>query len=624
MALIKTSEMRPGLIRGSKPVSKAKIQSKPAGANSHAAPGNHHEKAAERIAAASEQLAAGLVEAAAAVTELGRAMAQIAAGAEQATAAAHAQLTAVKTVAGNLEVTRAEAGSAERRTAGVQVALTEAAVQINTTLRTIEANTARQQESVAVIVALERRAKDIGDIALTVSRISDQTNLLALNAAIEAARAGDDGRGFAVVAEEVRALAETSESSAAEVQGFTQAIQSDVLLIVQAVTASAAAATAEAKSAGTLVETLEAMRLEMAELTGLAKEILTSSVEVAQATLETQRGAEQVAAAAQQQSAAAGEVQKSIQEQSKSLDQGQAAARMLADLADGLLSGGASTAHQIGSAAEQLSATLQQMSGAAGQITVAVDQINRGSQLQASATQQISAALASIEKSTAITQTSAAVSNQNVQAMTASLKRNRESAATLAAAVSISLEQTQSSLHIISDLERSSRRIERIVERIGSVAVQTTMLAVSGAVEAARAGDAGRGFAIVSSDIRSLAREATASADQVRETIRNMIEQLGLVRRNLEHIIGSAAAEAEKSRLVFAALDRVYAGLGALDDGALAILQGTAATVEAIMQTAVSARQIAGAAEQSNIAAAQAAITASEQAQTAEDLAAAI
>ena len=48
------------------------------------------------------------------------------------------------------------------------------------------------------VAELDRRAKDIGEITQTVSRISDQTNLLALNAAIEAARAGDHGRGFAL------------------------------------------------------------------------------------------------------------------------------------------------------------------------------------------------------------------------------------------------------------------------------------------------------------------------------------------------------------------------------------------------------------------------------------------
>ena len=214
MALVKTSKITPG---------SGKTQAKAPAAKAAPAPAlpvSQHAKASERIAAATEELAAGLIESAAAAEELRNSMEQIAVGAEEASGAAQAQIGAIKNIVENLDATRNEADLCERRTTNVQLVLAEAAGQIGNSVRAIEQNMARQQASVGFIQELARRAEAIGEITLTVSRISDQTNLLALNAAIEAARAGEQGRGFAVVAEEVRALAETSEKSAREVLGL--------------------------------------------------------------------------------------------------------------------------------------------------------------------------------------------------------------------------------------------------------------------------------------------------------------------------------------------------------------------------------------------------------------------
>ncbi|CEA01105.1 Methyl-accepting chemotaxis protein 4 [Metalysinibacillus saudimassiliensis] len=74
---------------------------------------------------------------------------------------------------------------------------------------------------------LTTQMQEIQNIVQTITSISEQTNLLALNASIEAARAGEHGKGFAVVAEEVRKLAEQTNSATSHVRGVLHRIEAD-------------------------------------------------------------------------------------------------------------------------------------------------------------------------------------------------------------------------------------------------------------------------------------------------------------------------------------------------------------------------------------------------------------
>ncbi|WP_249141354.1 methyl-accepting chemotaxis protein [Bradyrhizobium liaoningense] len=567
-----------------------------------------------------------MTEAAAAAEELGRSMEQISAGAEEAAGATQEQLGAIKNVAENLAVARREADSSRRLTDATQVLLAEASTQISTSVQAIEKNAERQVATAKVISELERRAQDVSSITGTVSRISDQTNLLALNAAIEAARAGDHGRGFAVVAEEVRALAEVSDKSALEVQGLAEEITSNVRGAVEVINAAATTAIAQSKAGSLVAQELVAVRKDMTALAEGSQDTLTASLEAERAIIEAQKGAELVASAAEEQSSAANEARSAIRQQSVSLDQGQKAAQSLAVLSEQLRSGSAegSAPEQIASAAEQLSATIQELSSAASEISAAVKQINKGSMQQAAAAQQTSAALAQIEKSARIAQDRSRLASERVAAMESVIVRSRTAVSDLIAGVGDTLEETRGSLATIIQLESVGRKIEKIVDSIALVTIQTSMLAVSGAVEAARAGDAGRGFALVSNDIRGLAREASESLERVKDSVSSILDQISVLRRDLEQLVSAAELEVQNNRAVLKALDNLNTDVASLSAAYQTIGQGAEAILTAAGQTAAAARQIAAAAEEANSASRQAATASAEQAQGADDLAAAI
>ncbi|WP_251989739.1 methyl-accepting chemotaxis protein [Stutzerimonas stutzeri] len=98
--------------------------------------------------------------------------------------------------------------------------------QVTATRQTIHQLSDRLQESVGTVTRLAEEAASIGKVVDVIRSIAEQTNLLALNAAIEAARAGEAGRGFAVVADEVRNLAQRTQSSTQEIERMIGAIQS--------------------------------------------------------------------------------------------------------------------------------------------------------------------------------------------------------------------------------------------------------------------------------------------------------------------------------------------------------------------------------------------------------------
>ncbi len=95
---------------------------------------------------------------------------------------------------------------------------------------------------------------------------------------------------------------------------------------------------------------------------------------------------------------------------------------------------------------------------------------------------------------------------------------------------------------IVQNLGRSSDKIEEIVDTIEEIADQTNLLALNAAIEAARAGEHGRGFAVVADEVRGLAERTAMATKEISVMIKDIQGQT-------KNVVGTMAGEAEKVRL---------------------------------------------------------------------------
>jgi methyl-accepting chemotaxis protein len=288
---------------------------------------------AATLSSASQQMAATSEEAGRAVGEIASAVSDVAQGAERQIRKVESTRDAVQEAARAARASEATAQATAQAAENTRQLAREGVGAAEHASKAIEQVAASGQQVGLAIKDLSQRSERIGAIVDTITGIAEQTNLLALNAAIEAARAGEQGRGFAVVAEEVRKLAEESQTAAREISGLIREIQTETGRVVDVVADSTKRTDEGVTTVQRTREAFEQIGAAVEDMSIRVAEIATAVAQIAADAQRAESDVNEVAVVAEQSSASAEQVSTSTEETSASTQEIAASAQTLAGTA---------------------------------------------------------------------------------------------------------------------------------------------------------------------------------------------------------------------------------------------------------------------------------------------------